>query len=61
MIALLSGLAGIGAMPPAFQIGIAGIGALALLPLAITIVASIRANRRDRRRAAMMNRFWDSL
>jgi hypothetical protein len=38
-----------------------GIGAIALLPLALTSIGAIIRHRRERRRAAMLSRFADRM
>lgn len=37
------------------------IGSLALMPVAAIAVGGILRSRRERRRAAMINRFWDRI
>jgi hypothetical protein len=43
------------------QYAVAGIGSLAMLPLAAAIVGGIRAQRKEHRRQAMLDRFYKNL
>jgi hypothetical protein len=44
-----------------FMMFVYAIGGVALMPLASTIIGGIVRYRRERRRAAMLNRFYDRM
>lgn len=43
----------------ALELAIAGIGAIAFMPLVATTLGAMRRHRAERRRQAMLNRFAD--
>jgi len=48
-------------MPDAVQYAIAAIGSLAMLPLVAVTIGGIRARRKEQRRKAMHDRFYQNL
>lgn len=48
-------------MLDSLQYAVAGIGSLALLPIVAVTISGIRARRREQRRQAMHDRFFQNL